>query len=111
MRSKVGFSADLMIVEDVKIITSSATVTSGTLTGRESVTKIETASGDAYTATLPNPAEFVGKILYVEAPSGATATVTLNDHASTLVKSMDADADYAVVLSVGHKWITLKTSA
>lgn len=76
------------------------------LTIRDQVVRV-TSDGAAVTVTLPSVAEAKGLMFDIEALTGATQTVTVEDNsddAGLSDISLDADNEYVVLWSNGISW-------
>jgi len=80
-----------------------------TLEVYEQVVSVDSSSA-AITITMPSVEEAAGMAFDIDAPSGGSNAVTINDAGGTSIldkgstNTLDADDDYVTLVSTGKKW-------
>ena len=103
------FADDLSVLalDKVKVIVTSATVTTASMTVRDQVVLVTTVGGNALTLTLPSVKQAKGRIYSIRliAAGGTAATIEdLSGDAALSDVTLTAAAATAVFYSDGFKW-------
>jgi len=102
------FADDLSVLalDKVKVIVTSATVTTASMTVRDQVVLVTTVGGNALTLTLPSVKQAKGRIYSIRliAAVGSATIQDLGDDAALSDVTLAAAAAAAVFYSDGFKW-------
>ena len=102
------FADDLSVLalDKVKVIVTSATVTTASMTVRDQVVLVTTVGGNALTLTLPSVKQAKGRIYSIRliAAVGSVTIQDLGDDAALTDVTLAIAAAAAVLYSDGFKW-------